>query len=110
MNWLKQRRRELGLSQDELAARLQTEGLDIERSAVSAWEAGRNKPKLGDAHYRRALSKVLKLSEQQLLLLAGYEIPTSHSVAAERAASIVEQLTPDKQELAVKLLEQLLPD
>lgn len=109
MNWLKERRKELGLSQEELIARLQTEGLDINRSSLSNWETGRHSPPLANKEFRRILARVLKLSPYDVLRLSGFEIGnTGHTDEAERAAHIVDQLTPEKRDLAVRLLEELL--
>ncbi|MBK8028210.1 MAG: helix-turn-helix transcriptional regulator [Chloroflexi bacterium] len=109
-SWLRQRREAVGIdTQDELAAKLQLEGVSITRAAVSHWENGRNDPPLKEPHFLRALARVLKVTETELLRIAGYPTENSlHSEQAERAAYIVDQLPEDRRELAVKLLEQLL--
>lgn len=109
MNWLKMRREKVGIgSQEELAAHLQLEGIDITRSAVSHWENGTRQPPLNNPIFRQALARILRMSEPEILKMAGYKVATTYSDDAERAASIVEQLTPDKRELALRLLEQFL--
>lgn len=110
MNWLRKRREQIGIhSQEEFARLMQLEGANVARASVSHWELDRFKPPLNDPDFRKALAKVLKVSQPELLRIAGYEVTLgSHSEAAERAADIVDQLEPDKRELAVRLLEQFL--
>lgn len=107
MNWLKERRSELHLSQDQLAKRLQLAGLNVTRSTVSGWENGWFSPPLKDADARRILADALGISVIELLRLAGFEVltETEYSAAAQRAALIVEGLPPDKQRLALEILE-----
>lgn len=110
MNWLRRRREQVGIeTQEELVTRLELEGFNITRGAVSHWETGRYNPPVDDPAFRDALSRVLKLSEPELLRMAGYQVTRgTHSQAAERAADILDRLTPDKQNLAIKVLEQFL--
>lgn len=109
MNWLRERRQEVGLTvQDDLVTQLQLEGVSVTRGAVSHWENDRNKPPLDNGEFRRALAKVLRLSEPELLRRAGYQTATvGRSEAAKIGADIIDDLPPDRQELAVRLLEQL---
>lgn len=108
MNWLRTRREYVGIhTQEEFARLLQLSGLSISRAAISHWENGRYDIPLKDVRIRSILAKVLKLSEPELLSLAGYETLSSHSAAGERAAAIVDRLPAHKQELAIKLLEQV---
>ena len=108
MNWLRQRREELGLTQDELTARLQTEGLDISRSTLSHWEVGRFKPPLGDKASRDSLARALRMSVKEMLKRSGYDVTLERSEAAERAAYLVDQMDEDMQDKAVRILETLL--
>jgi len=109
MSWIKNRREQLSLTQDELAARLQLEGVEASRSAVSAWETGRNKLQFDDPVIRLGFARVLRFSESELMKLEGYPTePSSYSEQAERAAYIVDQLPDERRDLALKLLEQLL--
>lgn len=110
MNWLKTKRERVGItSQEDFAARLQLEGITVTRSSISHWENGRFQPPLDNPDFRQALVRILKLSEPEILKLAGFKVEASHhSDEAERAAMIVDQLPPDKRGLAVRLLEQLL--
>lgn len=108
MNWIRQRREELGLTQDELTAKLQTEGLDVSRSSLSHWEVGRVNPPLKDEPSRRAIARALKLSVKEVMKRSGYDVSEIHSSAAERAAHIVDQLDDEMQDKVVKMLEALL--
>lgn len=104
-DWIKQRRLELKLSQEEFAASLQLEGLDASRTAVSSWETGRYFPPIEDRESRQAMARALKVSVEDLLSAAGFEIDAAEiSDAARRAASIVNHLPPEKQTLAIDLL------
>lgn len=109
MSWLRIRRDELDISQEELAARLQVDGIEISRSGLSAWETGRNNPPLEDDHFRRALAHALRLSVNEMLVRAGYEmlINGKQSREAEIAAAIIERMSPDKREMAIKILEAM---
>lgn len=107
-HWLKRYRDKIHLSQEELAIALQNAGLDVARSTVGTWESGKSQPPLDDPAYRRALANIFRVSVTELLMSAGYEIDLDkYSETSRRAADIVEQLTPEKQNLAVRLLEQL---
>lgn len=110
-NWLKQRRELVGIeTQDEFALRLQLEGINISRAAISHWENGRNDPPLDDPEFRAVLARILKLSPVEILRLAGYEVMTPpHTSEAERAAFILDQLTNERdRQLALAILEQFL--
>ena len=107
-SWLKQLRESLGMRQEEFAARLQIEGLDITRAAVSHWENGRYQIPLENPDYRRAIAKVLRIDIRTMLKLAGYEVDGDvHSILAEQVASIVDQMPEDKQKMVLNLVEQL---
>lgn len=108
MSWIKSRREKLDLTQEELAARLQLQGIEASRSAVSAWEIGRNTPQFNEPTVLVAFARALKLSETEVLKLAGYNTQTTHSAQGERAAYIVDQMPDDRRDLAIKILEQLL--
>ena len=76
-NWLKQRREELKLSQEDMAARLQLEGLNVSRSMVSHWENGRYNLPVDDASAMRVLAKVLQVTVSDLLVSVGYDAADS---------------------------------
>lgn len=109
MNWLKQRREEIGIkTQEELARRLQLEGFSIGRASISHWENDRYHPPLEDPLFRKVLAVVLRLTEPELLRRAGYEtVRTKRTAEAEIGADIIDQLPPEKRDLALRLLEQL---
>lgn len=107
-NWLKQNRQKLGLSQEELTARLQVAGIDVSRGTVSHWENGRYKIPLENVEVRQALANIFNMDIKTLLKLAGYEVESKpHSEEAERVAYLIDQLPPDKRNLAVRLVEEL---
>jgi transcriptional regulator with XRE-family HTH domain len=107
--WIKDRRKHLRLSQEDVAAQLQLNGFSFTSGAVSHWENGRHAPPLENPDFRQALANVLRLDVRGMLTLAGYELTSQeHTEAGERAAYIVDRLPPDKQELAIGILEQLL--
>lgn len=107
-HWLKQLREEVHLTQDELAARLQLEGIKkVSRSAVSNWEAGERSVPLREPEFVKALASILRISEPQLMLMAGYSVGSKHTEMAEQAAYLVDSLPPRKQKLALRLLETL---
>jgi transcriptional regulator with XRE-family HTH domain len=110
INWLRKQRELVGIdTQEDLATKLQLEGINVTRASVSHWENERNNPPLDDPDFRKALARVLKVSQPELLKLAGYEVARlPHSEAAERGAFIIDQLPADEQDLAVKILEQFL--
>jgi transcriptional regulator with XRE-family HTH domain len=100
MNRLKQRREELGLSQEELAKALQLEGLDISRAAISAWESERNRSPLDNIEEFMVLAKVLKIDVSELQ-------KGEQSEQARRAASIIEHMSPQGRQLALEQLRAL---
>ena len=107
-HWLKQLREEVGITQDDLAARLQLEGIKkVSRSAIANWESHIGNVPLRNPEFVRALSSILRITETQLMLMAGYTVGAKHTELAERAAHIIDNLPSDKQELAVRLVEQL---
>jgi len=106
-NWITRRRKELGLSQELLTNRLQLEGIEVSRAALSHWENARYNPPLEDKIFRQALAKSLELDVKELLLLAGYEIAEGENEMAVRAAIIVSHLPPDIQKHALDYLQML---
>lgn len=107
-NWLRVRREFVGLTQDELAAKLQLAGFTYSRAAVSHWETGRYPIPLADSQFREALAHILKMSVGSLLREAGYETVTEYSEDARQAAEIVDQLSEHERKLALRLLKQFL--
>lgn len=108
-NFIRQRREELKITQEDLVARLQTEGITISRPTLSNWERGEAKPPLDDPDFRRALAKGLRMSVRDLLDESGYEVEKNvHSDEAERAAYIIDHLPREKRRLVLGILEQFL--
>lgn len=105
-SWLKTYRNKLRITQDELAARLQTRGFEYSAGAISHWEKGRYKAPLHDEDFRNALAMILRITPQEMLSAAGYETEQEHTEAGERAAAILDSLPPDQQKLALSILEQ----
>lgn len=106
MNWLKQRRQELQLSQEDLVRQLQLEGADVSRSALSSWETGRYNPPLDDKQFRQALAAALRLNIAEMLRRAEYEVlHGKHSDAGERAAHLIDRMKPEDQSRAIRILE-----
>lgn len=83
-NWLKQRRTDLHLSQEELATLLQLRGLDISRATVSHWEMGKYPPPFDNAVFVNALAGILKLSVIEVLAHAGYDLAIEGLSETER--------------------------
>lgn len=104
--WLKNRRQHLGMSQEDLAARLQLAGFDFERSTVGHWEQARYRPPFENPSFVKAMSEILDLPIPKMLYMAGFEIQTTHGELAEQAAYLIDSLPPDKQKLALRILEQ----
>jgi transcriptional regulator with XRE-family HTH domain len=73
-DWLKTRREQLQISQEELSNRLQALGINTSRATVSHWETDRYNIPLDNAEFRQALATVLRLSIVDLLIAAGFEI------------------------------------
>lgn len=105
--WLKNRRQHLGMSQEDLAARLQLSGFDIARSTVSHWEQARYRPPFENPAFVKVMSEILDLDVPKMLYMAGFDIQTTHGELAEQGAYIIDSLPPDKQRLAIRLLETL---
>lgn len=107
-NWVKNRREIVGISQEELAARLQRSGFDISRATVGHWEQDKYLPPLGNPQFCKTMADILLVSVKDLLAMAGYDLAEKqHSLEAERVAYLVDQLPPDKRNLAVRLVEEL---
>lgn len=109
-NWLRQLRDEAGItSQDDLSDLLTAAGYKkASRSAVSNWESGRTPPPIKDPEFVKILAAIFRITENEIMLAAGYRITTKHHTQiSERIANMVDDLPPDKQELALRLVAQL---
>lgn len=107
--FIKTRRGELHLSLADLADLMTHTGYAVERQTIGHWERGRNKPPASDPHFRHALAAALHVDESEILDKAGFNLTDDdRSVEALRAASLVEQMSPEQRHLALKLLETVL--
>ena len=107
MNWLKSRRQQIKITQEDLVTSLATHGYVYSAQTLSNWENDRHNPPLEDPQFREALAKSLKWDIADLLQAAGYEVKQSYSSMGERAARIVDHLPPDKQKMAIDILEAM---
>ncbi|MBE7513845.1 MAG: helix-turn-helix transcriptional regulator [Anaerolineales bacterium] len=106
--FLRDRRKLLGISQDELAARLSNSGQETSHARVSHWETGRNKMPLHDKGFRVALAIALEMDTNELMEALGYVIiEDERSDKARLAANLVDQLPPDVQDVAIDQLTSL---
>jgi transcriptional regulator with XRE-family HTH domain len=108
--WIKQRRKQIGVTQEELSARLQIRGFDISRATVSHWEQEQYQPPMQRPDFVKALAEALETEVLDVLVMAGYEIPSSVRRPAARAADLVERMPPERQKTALTLLESLLKE
>ncbi|MBK9745783.1 MAG: helix-turn-helix transcriptional regulator [Chloroflexi bacterium] len=108
-HWLSVRRRELGISQDELAVRLQIAGLDFVRSTISNWERGRANPPLDDPEFRRVLANVLELTLDDLLQRGGYIVKQEEVPEDEvRLVVIYRQLSKQEKQFLLNMAVEIL--
>lgn len=73
-SWLRERREFLDLSQEDIAAQLQTMGFEVSRSMVSHWENDRYHLPLNDVRFMKAIAKVFRISLIDLLAAVGYDL------------------------------------
>jgi len=107
-NFLKKRRKELGLTQQDLTDRLASYGYEGTHSRVGHWEKGRNLPPIGDPKFREVLALALEISVNNMLIQMGYEVTDDdRSGPALTAANLVERMTPEMQRLAIEQLKAL---
>ena len=104
-NWIAKRRDEIGLSQEELARRLQSSGFNISRATLSNWENEKVTTPLHDPDFRTAFADALEVSRRKLLELAGYEVTgTRYSELTERAADLIDDLPPSQQAFVLNFI------
>lgn len=104
--WMQERRKELRLSQEELANRLQAEGWDISRSSVSAWEQGYNNPPVDKEGFLTVLSTVFKMSVPEILAAFGYQTSVeATSPEIIRATELMRKLPSNAQKEALEHIE-----
>lgn len=108
MEWIRERRKDLNYSQEDLARALQLSGFSIVASSISHWENGRFAPPLGNPEFVAAFARILKMDVLTILEKSGYPISVHHSSAGERVARLMDTMPVDKQQLALRIVEQLL--
>ena len=109
--FLRSRRQQLGISLSELSSRLALRGVSISKAGIQHWEGGRNDPPLEDELFRTALAMSLEMSVNELMSAIGYiKSVSDYDSNAMRAADIVSHMTPDKQAIAIDILERLARD
>ena len=70
LHFLRKRRQELDLSQNDLELRLKSRGVNLSRKAISAWERSERYPQL-DENILEALADALRWDLDQLMSLLG---------------------------------------
>lgn len=104
--WIKQRREELNITQEDLAARLQLRGVNVARATIGHWEQGRTPAPFEDPEFVKSLAESLNMGISSVLRNAGYPVHSRHSEAAEQAAAIIDRLPEDTQQLVLRIVEQ----
>lgn len=108
MKQLKERRKELGLTQEALAERLNNYGLSVSREAVAGWELGNYRIPIGDPHAIEALAKALQVSVQEILSWYGYNFDSNDDDQVLQAESLFNKMTPGQRKRALKILRILV--
>jgi len=108
MKWIKERRNELSLSQEDVARQLQLDGFTLTRATIGHWESGKARPPLNDPAFVDALARSLRLDATTVLQFSGFDIQTSHTEIAERVARLIDRMSAEDQLRALKVVEALL--
>jgi transcriptional regulator with XRE-family HTH domain len=107
-DFLRNRRNNLGLSQQELADEISLNGYSTSKARVGHWETGRNRPPLELDEFRVALALALNMDIAELLDELGYEVSEHrYSSDARLAADIVDVLPNNARRLAIAYLKLL---
>lgn len=104
---IRDRRIELNLTQEDLGIALSLHGFNASRSTISSWELERCHFPIRIAEARIALSRALKLSEEEIAQAGGLMVKSEFSEVALRAASIVDRLSEENQDTAITILAAL---
>lgn len=110
MRWIRQRRQELSITQEELAARLQVRGQGYTRASVANWEQGRHSPPLDDSLFVQALADALQLDVPTVLHLSGFAVTSKHNPTSERLAAIADRLSDKHRNWLLKMAEMMLEE
>ena len=106
-NWIKERRKQLDITQEDLLARLSADGFPFTGATISNWETGRHMPPLDNPFFVSALASALKMTVLGVFVAAGYDIKNEYSPHALKGADLIEKMPPHQRETAVGILEQL---
>lgn len=99
--YIRKRRRDLNISQEDLAVRMTANGYRCAQSTVKHWESDIHPP-LDKLNFASALAKSLEVKYSDILQAS----QLTGGLSEEDLRSITELLSP----LAVKLLNQATPD
>lgn len=106
--FLRRKRKELNLTQAQIAEELSRRGHETSAARVGHWETKRNKPPLEIPIFREALASVLQMDVNDMMAELGFVVmETDRSPEARLAASIVDHLPPDARQLAIDYLQVL---
>lgn len=107
-DFLRERRRILGMTQADVADQLTLRGQETSYARVSHWERGRNKPPLEDKAFREALATTLNLEVNEMMAALDYMVlEDARSPDARLAAEIVDHLPEAGKKLAIEYLRTL---
>lgn len=105
------RRRQLDLTQPELAQQLSANGYECTESAISHWEKGRAAPPIDNPIFARALAIALSVSPGDLLKISGVLAEmtpqTSQEVAAKLSPDVL-QMIKEADPKNIKKLEAVI--
>lgn len=105
--WLKELRNSVNITQEDLAARLQSAGFNYSRSTINNWENKRGMPPIDDPKFAESLAWALRVKVPTLLKAAGFDIKSQHTEVGERVATLVDSLTDEKKYLALRIVETI---
>lgn len=108
MKWMRDRRQELRLTLEDVAQRLQLEGVSYTAASVGHWETGKRSVPMHDLAFVHALARVLKLDVPTVLRLSGYPVAARYSELSERIASIAERLPENDRRQLLQIAETFL--
>jgi transcriptional regulator with XRE-family HTH domain len=106
--FLRNRRKELDISQEDLANKLTQLGQHATKQRVSLWEKGRNRLPVALPEFRQALAAALQMPVNDLMEQLDFIVTNDdRSVEARLAADIVDRLPPELRPLALDMLRAL---
>lgn len=106
--FLRARMNALGLSLSDLETRLTLHGYSVQRATIGHWTSGRNKPPLKDREFIDALAESLEMGVNEMLQQMNFIVlADDRSPTTQRIADLVEHLPPEKQDLALRLIQEL---